>query len=266
MCRRIITHHMHHDVRQPMIIDACAHGDPPVYVNPLHTPFHTCEVTWPCHEHWLLNKPRSCNYHSCCLPQEKIEFCDDMKDFFLDDQDSDTFDHVEEDLAMEHEPEECQSYSLVHRHEQLPYFGIPEAFDTTSDTCYSEDGWHILTKLWRDDLKEISYGDQDWFPCFEHDAMYRTNWEILFFQEAAKLYQAECDARIQDAVMTDLTDAANAAYDRQLTFCSLHDYYENSTIAFNNLLRAEQCLGTQKQLLFDLAQWAAEPCGGCEHF
>ncbi|KAI5917335.1 hypothetical protein F4810DRAFT_716558 [Camillea tinctor] len=270
MCRRVITHHMHHDVRQPMIIDACAPNDPPVFVNPLNTPSHTCEIAWP-QAQWLLNKPRSCSYHTCCLPQVDIEFCADAKGAFIEDQDCGSeldgySDYLKEEIAVELEPEECPAFSLVHRYEQLSYFGIPEAFNPSSDIFFSPNGYGSPVGTWRGDLLEITYGDDDWCPWFEHDAMYRPQWESVFFKECEKLYQAEVDARIQDAVMTDLTDAANDAYDRGVPFCSQYNYYENSTTAFHNLLRADQVLADQKKLVIELAKWALDECGGCEGY
>ena len=111
MCRRVITHYIHHDVRAPMVMDSVS-PNPVVYANPLRTNFHTCELQLPPLE-FVANTPiEKCPYHTCCIPHAYVVYCADTL-AFIDEQD------VEDGM----EPEECEAFFLEHHHERLPYFG-----------------------------------------------------------------------------------------------------------------------------------------------
>ncbi|KAI3324088.1 hypothetical protein HD806DRAFT_543500 [Xylariaceae sp. AK1471] len=179
MCRRIITHHMHHDVAAVMIMDPVA-PNPVVYANPLRTNLHRCELELP-PLRWLLNSPiEKCQYHTCCVPYVQVEYCDDLM-AYLD------IEGEEQDF----EPEECDDFVLEHHHERLPYFG--------EEGAYRES----IPATWRD-MVRIRGGSPDWFPAFAHDPCQRAIWEEECFKECEKLYTLENDTRILYAVAQDL--------------------------------------------------------------
>ncbi|KAI1097332.1 hypothetical protein F4804DRAFT_351776 [Jackrogersella minutella] len=183
MCRRILTHRMHHDVRTPMVTDIYA-DDPSIYVNSRHTCYHQCELSHPVPDQWLLCSPYpSCPYHSCCVLSVEVEFCADHCAL------------VSSRLGIaypegECEPEECASFVLEHLHERLEYFGHPEAYSTS------------YPATWREDMQ---YFECDWQPWFKQDKTLLTKWEELLYLECENLYTLEQDAKTQFLAYRDLT-------------------------------------------------------------
>ncbi|KAI0183858.1 hypothetical protein EV127DRAFT_516602 [Xylaria flabelliformis] len=173
MCRRIITHHMHHDVAAAMIIDPHS-PNPMVYANILRTNFHRCELTLPNHHSFLpINHHRRCPYHTCCLPYEQIEHCE--------------FHPESERRRFRFEPEECHAFILEHHHERLPYFG-------------SEGPHHVLIPAtWRQ-MVRIQASDEELFPRLGRKL--REGGKV--FTECEKLYTIHNDTAILHASLRDL--------------------------------------------------------------
>ncbi|RYC64086.1 hypothetical protein CHU98_g2111 [Xylaria longipes] len=168
MCRRIITHRMHHDVAAAMIMDPIS-PNPIVYANPLRTNFHRCELELP-HPQRLLNSPfLKCSYHTCCVCDERAEYCDGSI-AYLDSKGK------EEDHQK---PEECNSFILEHHHERLPYFGDEAAYPTA------------VPATWRG-MVRIRGSNEDLFPGAAH----RASWEEECFAECEKLYTLKNDTAI----------------------------------------------------------------------
>jgi hypothetical protein len=224
MCRRIITHCMHHDVAAPMIMDPVA-PNPIIYANPLRTNYHRCELNLPPLE-WLLNSPvEKCPYHTCCVPHVEVEYC---RDFLVCLE----YEGEEENF----EPEECEMFILEHHHKQLPYFG--------NECAYRE----AIPATWRH-LACIRRGKPDWYPGFAHDPKYRTDWEEKFFSECEKLYTLENDTAILCAALQDLTKFGS---------------WDTVRVAKAQILETESILHEQRRLVFDLFEWASESCAMCE--
>ncbi|KAI1423477.1 hypothetical protein F5Y12DRAFT_757175 [Xylaria sp. FL1777] len=223
MCRRTITHYMHHDVAAPMILDPVA-SDPIVYANPLRTNLHTCELMHPLQD-WLLNTPiQKCNYHTCCVSHVQVDYCADLI-AYLD----------EEGEEQNFEPEECDAYILEHRHERLPYFGNDGAFREK------------IPATWRD-LKQIGGENPNWFA---HEPRFYTSWAEKCFAEGEKLYTLEQDTTMLYASMQDLLELSS--------ICS----WSTVQAVRGNVLEAERKLHEQRRLVFDIFQWAREPCCSC---
>ncbi|KAI1750305.1 hypothetical protein F4782DRAFT_548785 [Xylaria castorea] len=178
MCRRIITHRMHHDVAAAMVMDPTS-PNPVVYANPLRTNFHRCELAPP-HVNWLLNsRVVKCAYHTCCLPDERVEYCEDFIAYLDSEGDE------EEDF----EPEECDAFILEHHHERLPYFGNEGAYRAP------------VPATWRE-MVRIRGSDADLFPGFAHKG--RAIWEERCFAECEKLFTLENDTVILYASLQGL--------------------------------------------------------------
>ncbi|KAI1343150.1 hypothetical protein F5Y15DRAFT_429113 [Xylariaceae sp. FL0016] len=219
MCRKIITHHMHHDVASPMIIGPLSESAP-IYANPLHTNWHRCEVTIPPRGFRLSGGEcmHICEYHSCCTPSKEIEWCEDM---------------VAELEQYEVEPEACELFTLVHHHERLEYFGLPDLFQEPVPTT-----WRYLA--------QIRCHGPDWMPDFAHDGWERIRFEEIFFAQCEKLYLTAHDALIHYNVSLDL------AMDERL-----------AAQADSYFWRAKQADFEQRKIVSDMLDWAYQPCGSC---
>ncbi|KAI0860787.1 hypothetical protein F4860DRAFT_524708 [Xylaria cubensis] len=148
-----------------MIIDPHS-PNPMVYANILRTNFHRCELTLPNHH-------RRCPYHTCCLPYERIEYCE--------------YHPESERRRVRFEPEECHAFILEHHHERLPYFG-------------SEGPHHVLIPAtWRQ-MVRIQASDEELFPRLGRKL--REGGRV--FTECEKLYTIHCDTAILHASLRDL--------------------------------------------------------------
>ncbi|KAI0483437.1 hypothetical protein F4859DRAFT_399290 [Xylaria cf. heliscus] len=166
MCRRIITHRMHHDVATPMLIDPFS-STPIIYANPLRTNFHRCELTPPPGA----RQAAECPYHTCCIADERIDYCASVGD------------------SAAVEPEECPSFALEHRHERLPYFGDAGAYDTA------------VPATWQDMVRARG-SNAHLFLGFATPS--REAWEWEYFIECEKLYMLERDTATLFANFQDL--------------------------------------------------------------
>ncbi|KAI8945059.1 hypothetical protein F4801DRAFT_584794 [Xylaria longipes] len=212
MCRRIITHRMHHDVAAAMIMDPIS-PNPIVYANPLRTNFHRCELELP-HPQRLVNSPfLKCSYHTCCVCDERAEYCDGSI-AYLDSKGK------EEDHQK---PEECNSFILEHHHERLPYFGDEAAYPTA------------VPATWRG-MVRIRGSNEDLFPGAAH----RASWEEECFAECEKLYTLKNDTAILYDSMQD-----------QRVHFPFHSW-EAGRAARANLLNFEGKLYEQRRLVFDM--------------
>jgi hypothetical protein len=225
MCRRIITHHMHHDVAAPMIMDPISKS-PVTCANPLRTNFHRCELSPP-PPNWMLNTPiLKCRYHSCCVPYERVEHCADLL-AYLDVE-------GEEDSL---EPEECDAFILEHHHERLPYFGHEAVYDEPTLATWGN-------------VAHIRGNNPDWFPHFAHEPYHRAKWEKAFFTESERLCTLVNDARILHEYTQDLI------YSDSCSWNMVRD-------ARANYLKAEGALLAQRKLVSEFTEWALEPCDTC---
>ncbi|KAI0543884.1 hypothetical protein F4679DRAFT_592223 [Xylaria curta] len=173
MCKRIITHRMHHDVAAAMIIDPVS-PNPMVYANPLRTNFHRCELTLP-HNSWAPINHARCQYHTCCIPHERVEYCAD---------------HPEISQKQVHfEPEECDVFVLEHHHERLPYFGNTGPYHI------------VIPATWRP-MVRIRGSDAELFPGYT--PRLRASFEGVCFAECEKLYTLYNDTLILYASLRDL--------------------------------------------------------------
>ncbi|KAI1175659.1 hypothetical protein F4777DRAFT_578792 [Nemania sp. FL0916] len=234
MCKRIITHHMHHDVATPIIIDPLSHN-PTVYANPLRTNFHRCELSLPS-KRWLLNTPlEKCPYHSCCLPHTQIVYCPTVLAYMQ---------HGSSGSGRGsygwREPEECFAFALEHHHMRLPYFGDECAYSYHHNS-YS----YSVPATWRG-LANLR--DSGWDPDFVHHGRaeqqgLREKWEEFLFAECEKLH-----------ILTQDFDTLFAAVE-----CLPADAdWGTVRAARNNVLRCEAKLVEKKSLVADMLQWAAE--------
>ncbi|KAI0502767.1 hypothetical protein F5B22DRAFT_653870 [Xylaria bambusicola] len=230
MCRRLITHYMHHDVQVPMILDSISPGAP-VYANPSRTQFHRCELDLQpmdlsAHIFFPYSKPMGkCEYHTCCVPYMYVEYCADF---------------VEENMEYHTEPEECGAFILEHQHERLPCLGDE----------YSNQG--EIPTTWRQLRRIRGINESKWLPEFAHEPHFRPNWEDKFFAECEKLYTLEKDTSIMYAAMLDLIQSNPP--------CP----WSTEQAAKGHVLKAEGELYKQRQLVFDLFKWGTEPCGSCQ--
>ena len=226
MCRRVITHYIHHDVRAPMVMDSVS-PNPVVYANPLRTNFHTCELQLPPLE-FVANTPiEKCPYHTCCIPHAYVVYCADTL-AFIDEQD------VEDGM----EPEECEAFFLEHHHERLPYFG---------DECSCRE----VPATWRN-LMEVEGNCPEWFKYFVHEAQFQPRWEELCFRECERLYTLEQDTFVLCNSMLDMIES-RSPYSRNM-----------AQEARERFLKAREELEQQRKLVSDMFQWAMEPCGSCD--
>ncbi|KAI1211397.1 uncharacterized protein F4807DRAFT_37490 [Annulohypoxylon truncatum] len=216
MCRRILTHYMHHDVRSPMLLDPAAENAP-VYANPLHTRFHRCEVSRPLPGQWLLGSPfPTCEYHSCCVLVREVEFCADFHAWVCGTLGMDD----DEDIDEHCEPEQCVNFVLEHRHEKLSYFGHPEAYL-----------WNRYPATWREDLLEVE--NRRRMPWADEE----------LFLEGEKLYTLEQDAKTQFLVYRDLFKVWPKG----------HDQMQHAQF---NVEQAQTLLLEQKENVARLIDWA----------
>ncbi|KAI1387343.1 uncharacterized protein F4822DRAFT_279659 [Hypoxylon trugodes] len=191
MCRKIIIHQMHHDVRIPMICDVFAEQQE-VYANPRRTRYHQCELSHPPPGQLLLNTwYPTCEYHSCCMPIVEITCCD--AGLRYDDDD--------------HEPEECDYFVLEHKHERLEYFGCPEDYPVS-----------YCPATWSNDIYEI---DRNWDDWYREDWERLYEWEEVLFQECETIYILEEEAKTHFLVWRDLNRWRNWR-DRLLVQAEIH--------------------------------------------
>ncbi|KAI0439423.1 hypothetical protein F4803DRAFT_568569 [Xylaria telfairii] len=179
MCRRIITHRMHHDVAAPMIIDPLS-SNPIVFANPLRTNFHRCELTRP-RSNLLLNNPiERCEYHTCCIVHKHMEYCPEFT----------------EHLGSKRKGKDVEpkKFASEHHHERLPYFGNENAYDT------------VVPATWRE-MVRIQGSNSDLLPGFTH-----RSWEEKCFAEGEKLYALECDTAMLRANIQDLREYGEPYY------------------------------------------------------
>ncbi|KAI0113315.1 hypothetical protein F4814DRAFT_440648 [Daldinia grandis] len=185
MCRRTITHYMHHDVRQ-LMITGLAHEGHTVYANPLRTTFHQCEIGTPIPDQWLLNNPfPTCKYHSCCQASSKTDYCPDFIKDLLEASCSG-------DDESELEPEECPQFILEHRHKRLEYLGQPESYPTDCPATWDEGV---------EELAEIS------FPYFRQSKEKLAGFATALFLSCEEYYQLERDAETMFLVYCDFANS-----------------------------------------------------------
>ncbi|KAI1743127.1 hypothetical protein F4680DRAFT_471999 [Xylaria scruposa] len=164
-----------------MIIDPIS-PNPMVYANPLRTNFHRCELALP-HRGWLPINHARCQYHTCCVPHERVEYCHD---------------HPErERRQVSFGPEECDAFVLEHLHERLPYFGDAGPHHT------------VVPATWRE-MVHIRGSDGELFPGYTPKL--RASFEGMCFAECEKLYTIYNDTAILYASLRDLkaNEAARA--------------------------------------------------------
>ncbi|KAI2610230.1 uncharacterized protein GGS25DRAFT_531134 [Hypoxylon fragiforme] len=276
MCRKIFHHQMHHDVRTFMILDPSIERQA-VFVNPRHTSFHRCELSPPTAGAWPPNKPHQpsfkapakssppnesratsatmdaeqqeeeeqqntlgCQYHTCCICTEEIEFCDKLlgkqcprkPGFRVPDSDSDS-DEEEEEQEQEQEqkqetrkqkpkePEKKKQKSeepakkkqkqetqqqkaaekeASHEPEECALFTLQHRH--TQLPYFGLPGTHDpFPSTWNTSAKEL---DSDWAGWFQRDEAEQPAWEEKFFLACEKLYTLEQDAKTQFLVYRDL--------------------------------------------------------------
>ncbi|ETS78108.1 hypothetical protein PFICI_10170 [Pestalotiopsis fici W106-1] len=194
MCRRVLYHHMHCDVRQPMTVpNGIIGAEAGVYENPLRTFHHRCEIDVRVHEpvhSVLLDLPAvKCEYHSCCLVVEEVLYCSEGDQVLNDGEDF--------------EPEMCDCYALEHRHEQIHQrcFG---------DACQGRMCLHNLTNGANDakdqwpGLEEVIWYET-WDPVYTRPVELRAKWEDHLFRRMAKLTTMNNDLLIHAAVLHDIS-------------------------------------------------------------
>ncbi|KAF3068351.1 hypothetical protein GL218_08429 [Daldinia childiae] len=171
MCRKTVTHHMHHDVRQLMITNL-EHQGHTVYANPLHTVFHQCEIDTPLPKQWLLNNPfPTCEYHSCCLVSKKVRYCTDFINELLETSSSED--------GFEPEPEYCPYFIQEHRHKRLEYLGHPESYPKGCPAT------------WQEGVKEL---ERISLPYFRQNRKKFFGFVTALFLSCEEYYQQEKDA------------------------------------------------------------------------
>ncbi|RYP76249.1 hypothetical protein DL771_001868 [Monosporascus sp. 5C6A] len=271
MCRKIISHRMHHDVRTPMTLGPDSHSHSHIdadagrmyYVNPLRTSYHWCEVSLPPPGQWLVNSggiriAGACEYHSCCAPVVETRLCAAALGAPRPPH-----------QLLDVEPEECELFVLEHRHHRLECFGMAPGLwydDGDEDGhYYPEEGCHsgsddelqdgsrsrtsgvdahvYYAATWRRDLEELRWGG-NWKPAFAHEERFRARWEEALFREAERLYTLASDTDTHFAVMRDLhaLEAAPAMV----------------TAAGANYLRARQRLDEQRVVIRGLLRTVVE--------
>ncbi|KAH6647896.1 hypothetical protein BKA67DRAFT_400420 [Truncatella angustata] len=194
MCRRVFTHRMHHDVRQPMTIPHGVCGARAgIYANPLRTVYHRCELSIRKHAHaWVLNLPiRDCEFHSCCIVLEDFIPCEEGESELLGDG---------------FEPELCLHFALEHRHEQLEMWCLGGPCD--SRTCVRAMCNVEPVVTWRE-LDEIEYED-NWDPEYNRGEEARARWEQRLFTHMERLNILMADQAIHIAVLHDIMRGQSA--------------------------------------------------------
>ncbi|KAI2628197.1 hypothetical protein GGS21DRAFT_247236 [Xylaria nigripes] len=226
MCRRLITHRMHHDVATPMIIDPIAFS-PILYANPLRTPPHRCELESTPLELMFSRPVERCIYHSCCIPRDSIQYCVAFLYDYSDDENDSDYD-------LDFEPEECPDFVLEHHHERLPYFGHPEFY------------MESIPASWRN-LVYLRADRADWFPAFAHNSAKRVRWEAAFFEACEKLFIFEADAQTIYLVTQNML--------RYGPMCPWARVRRSRA----NYLAAELKINKQRMLITHLLEWALTP-------
>jgi len=262
MCRKIITHYMHHDVASPMIVDSIS-SNPPIFANPLHTNFHRCELQFP-PPGWATGWA-PCPYHSCCIPHVREEYCAavladmDQRNNDYDEEfyDEDTEEYCDNDETSNYgyydpEPEECDGFVLEHQHIELPYFGkSPELLQSPQSYSYNYPA-SVVPATWRG-LYRIE-GDllqEKYFPGFSHSPADAARWQEVTYAECEKLYTLENDVAVLRAASKDIGMYGPT------------DTREYVSRARTKVLDAEEQLQAQRRLVHDLYQWAMGPCDVC---
>ncbi|KAI0382234.1 hypothetical protein F5Y04DRAFT_280018 [Hypomontagnella monticulosa] len=225
MCRTILAHHMHHDVRPPMITDIESQI-PVIHINPRHTCYHQCELSWESLGYWLLNTPTpTCPYHSCCALVVEQEFCSHFRDLVTEG------DEEEEFLEDEFEPEECEYFVLEHRYERFEYLGYPrEAIQILGE----------IPATWNEHFREVSGG---WGSFFKRDRKLMAEWERIIFLACERLYWLEEDS----------SKHFLAYYDLYEFWPRDHPYIK---AAEANVDRVQAKISEQKKQIYTLSAWA----------
>ncbi|KAI0449696.1 hypothetical protein F5B21DRAFT_519863 [Xylaria acuta] len=237
MCRRVITHRMHHDVAAAMIMDPVS-PNPTVYANPLRTNFHRCELLVPPPPpppppHVNVNRLSNssavveCEYHTCCIPDERVEYCDGLIAYL-------GYGVGGRGEEEDFEPEECDAFVLEHHHERLPYFGN------------SERAYHHAPPVpatWREMVRvRGSDADLSSFPGFA--AHHRREWEEKCFAECERLYTLENDTAILYASMQDQDHLRRAPHGAPYYYS-----WDMMRAARANVLNIEGKLHEQRRLI-----------------
>jgi hypothetical protein len=260
MCRKIITHHMHHDVASPMIIDSIS-SNPAIFANPLHTNFHRCELQFP-PPGWTRDWTE-CSYHSCCIPHVRDEYCaavlakmdqhnNDYDEEYYDEDAEENYDDnaIGDDSYYDPEPEECDGFVLEHQHIELRYFGecpeLPRLQYGSGAALVDPATWRGLYRI-EGELQQAKH-----FPGFNHSSADAARWQEVTYAECEKLYTLETDAAVLRAALKDLGVYGPA------------DARDCVSRARAKILDAEEQLQAQRRLVHDLYQWAMGPCNVCD--
>ncbi|KAI1777014.1 hypothetical protein F4818DRAFT_456999 [Hypoxylon cercidicola] len=200
MCLGTLTHHMHHDVRTPMIVDPDVEH-PTIYANPQHTSYHRCEIQLPeSLEGLLIGDCVVCPDHSCCIAIGKIDMCDYFRKYFCNTAGEYTGD----------EPDGCKYLVLEHRHKRLDYLGVPHEF--LPKVC--------CPSTWRAEINELHRDWAQWFGRdnaeFQHWRK-QEDWDEGFYSACEKLYTRALDAEIHHLVYIDLFNLCSAEDPRVVT-------------------------------------------------
>ncbi|KAK6845848.1 hypothetical protein PG987_001036 [Apiospora arundinis] len=241
MCRRTIHHYMYHDVRIPMALDV----DAPLYVNPLRTTPHVCDINIgramesmgifieDDDEDTDSTAPRYCEYHSCCVSRNVVTLCPlalrsrpsafrrPPPASYLSLTAGTSHADASDDLP---EPEECAGFTLEHRHMPLnaPKLVSNQWVRITGQS--SEQARNEARRqqppaeepMWRE-LKEIVPG-RDWIPVFRRDPDQYLRWTAWMFDKMAELAVfRDNDARAQEELRRGGFAAGFAAVDRMAT-------------------------------------------------
>ncbi|KAI0197817.1 hypothetical protein F4808DRAFT_473521 [Astrocystis sublimbata] len=224
MCKRIFTHRMHHDVAAPMIMQTKS-LTPDIYANPRRTNYHTCELE---PRTWLLNTLRRCAYHTCCIPDERIEYCKSFASHVRNEGGQ----QQPEDL----EPEECTAFALEHLHEFLPYFGSHESLYENP-----------VPATWRRMVRKHKFcsGEEELFRAFDPAQRARwVGWEEAVFRECETLYTLSSDYATLYAHYEDL----RANFDALVRECP-HSAEATLQVAEDQARRVEERLVEQRSVV-----------------
>ncbi|KAI4870991.1 hypothetical protein F4820DRAFT_463239 [Hypoxylon rubiginosum] len=226
MCQGIVTHHMHHDVRTPIIIDTDTE-DPPIYSSTLGTRYHRCEIESQTPRQQFMGKEWPlCLYHSCCIPVGEVEWCEYFRKHFFNPSGK----------YANKKPNECRDFVVEYRHERLDYLGDPLAYPDV-----------IYPTTWRPEIKEQHI---DWARLFR-----REHAEFQYWRK-----QEDWDQQIYIAA-EDLYTLAQDANNSFLVYCDLISSREPEdplvVAAEDNMIRAETLLADQKDIVSQLIKWAA---------
>ncbi|KAI1760646.1 hypothetical protein GGR53DRAFT_74279 [Hypoxylon sp. FL1150] len=226
MCRHIITHQMHHDVRRPMVIDPET-DHPLVFANPLRTSHHQCEVSMPKPGSTVLESHfPTCRWHSCCIPETKVEFCDWFQDNVCNDEGN-------------YDPFGCMYRIEEHRHVPLEYLGDREAY---ADLTYP------VIATWDRNIYELNCNWAHWFhrESFEFQQWcIEEGWDEEYYSACELLYTQSADVEIHHAVYFDMLMKYPAGH-------------AMVSAAWQNIERATDSLEKQKEEVAYLLQLARD--------